>query len=354
MAVKRRNFEVFSISFLDCICCGFGAMLLLFVLTIGKNADLREIVIAQIQETISRLESQIRREEVTTGDIRDRIRVVDDQINTKSLTRETIKSDVSRLSEQLQIMLQEQASLQEELEKLIAQKKDIPKEDVPPPVPIPNTQRRQYLSGFNFEGKSMLFLVEASGGMLGNSVDEAIAYISKSDEEKRQSVKWRRVVRTVQWVIANLGADQAYQVVIFNTDARTVLPDTEGEWFDATDRENNTRVLRALAEVTPGGGANFERAFLAVREKFPLTETIVLITDSLPTLSDSIPVSGATDDRDRERMFRAALREVPRKTPVNTILFPMTGDPAAAFLFWQLADSTGGSLISPAPSWPDI
>jgi hypothetical protein len=31
----------------------------------------------------------------------------------------------------------------------------------------------------------------------------------------------------------------------------------------------------------------------------------------------------------------------------------MSGDPAAAFLFWQLADSSGGSLISPARGWPD-
>ena len=26
---KRREFEVFTLSFLDCICCGFGAIILL-------------------------------------------------------------------------------------------------------------------------------------------------------------------------------------------------------------------------------------------------------------------------------------------------------------------------------------
>ena len=353
MAVKRRSFEVFSLSFLDCICCGFGAMLLLFVLTVGRNADFREIVISQIQATISRLEADIVNETRVTGDIRERIRVVDDQIQAKSLTRETITSDVSRLTEQLQLMLLQQASLKDELERLIAQKKEIPKVEEPPPVPIPNVQRRQYLSGFNFEGKSMLFLVEASGGMLGNTVDEAIGYLGRADAEKLQSEKWRRVVRTVQWVVANLTPDQAYQVVIFNTDAVPLIEDSYDEWFDPSDRAGNIRVLKALGEVVPAGGANFERAFRTVREKFPLTETIVLITDSLPTLSDSIPISGATDDRDRERMFRAALRELPRKTPINTVLFPMSGDPAAAFLFWQLADSTGGSLISPSPGWPD-
>ena len=39
LAQKRRETEVFSLSFLDCICCGFGAVLLIFLLTIAKKTD---------------------------------------------------------------------------------------------------------------------------------------------------------------------------------------------------------------------------------------------------------------------------------------------------------------------------
>lgn len=35
--IKRRPIEVFSLSFLDCLCCGFGAILLLFILSIGSG-----------------------------------------------------------------------------------------------------------------------------------------------------------------------------------------------------------------------------------------------------------------------------------------------------------------------------
>ena len=31
MRRKRRNVEAFSLSFLDCICCGFGAIILLLL-----------------------------------------------------------------------------------------------------------------------------------------------------------------------------------------------------------------------------------------------------------------------------------------------------------------------------------
>ena len=33
MRLPRRSVEIFSLSFLDCICCGFGAIILLLVLT---------------------------------------------------------------------------------------------------------------------------------------------------------------------------------------------------------------------------------------------------------------------------------------------------------------------------------
>jgi hypothetical protein len=35
--IRRRQVQVFSLSFLDCICCGFGAIILIFVLTIDSH-----------------------------------------------------------------------------------------------------------------------------------------------------------------------------------------------------------------------------------------------------------------------------------------------------------------------------
>ena len=45
---KRRNIEAFSLSFLDCICCGFGAVVLLLVLS--KLNDPSLIITDQISE----------------------------------------------------------------------------------------------------------------------------------------------------------------------------------------------------------------------------------------------------------------------------------------------------------------
>jgi|TARA_B110000259_G_scaffold65330_1_gene76931 hypothetical protein len=46
------------------------------------------------------------------------------------------------------------------------------------------------------------------------------------------------------------------------------------------------------------------------------------------------------------------MKEFPRGVPLNTILFPMEGDPEAAALFWQTALDTDGAFIAPSRDWP--
>ena len=47
-----------------------------------------------------------------------------------------------------------------------------------------------------------------------------------------------------------------------------------------------------------------------------------------------------------------AVKALPDDTPVNTILFPMEGDPMAAAMFWKLAVDTKGSFLTPTSDWP--
>jgi len=54
----------------------------------------------------------------------------------------------------------------------------------------------------------------------------------------------------------------------------------------------------------------------------------------------------------RRRHFLAAVAKLPAGIPVNTILFPMEGDPEAAAFFWQFAMVTKGAFIAPSRDWP--
>ena len=59
MKTRRRDLEIFSLSFLDCICCGFGAIILLFVLSKFAEPIIIEEVREDLQSVIIRLEEEI-------------------------------------------------------------------------------------------------------------------------------------------------------------------------------------------------------------------------------------------------------------------------------------------------------
>jgi hypothetical protein len=351
--LKRRTVEVFSISFLDCISCGFGAVLLLFVITSGKKADITEkelgdlqTIAKQLEEEVTIEEQDVRRLEDTTADNISRIKSLED-------ARTEMEQKITNREEILALLMMEQSTLEDELKKRMDEKEEIPRVEDPPPIPIPNIERRQYLTGFKLDGDRVLFLIESSGGMLDDTVDAAINRLGDADYEKRQAPKWQRVIRSVVWMINSLPPGTKYQILHFAEEVLPILPDRDGEWLEPGDRDSSAEIMQRLDLLVPKGGANLERAFTVTRDFKYAADSIVLFVDGLPTLSDTYPGRGSVADRDRERMFRAADRKLPPRVPINTILFPMSGDPAAAMLYWELANKTRGALVSPARSWPD-
>jgi len=59
MRIRRRDIEIFSLSFLDVICCGFGAIILLFVLSKFAEPVIIEEVREDLQAEIVRLEEEL-------------------------------------------------------------------------------------------------------------------------------------------------------------------------------------------------------------------------------------------------------------------------------------------------------
>ena len=62
--IKRRQIEVFSLSFLDCLCCGFGAILLLFILSIGSgkagvDSEVDDAALQAMRAQLAKLEADV-------------------------------------------------------------------------------------------------------------------------------------------------------------------------------------------------------------------------------------------------------------------------------------------------------
>ena len=159
---------------------------------------------------------------------------------------------------------------------------------------------------------------------------------------------------TVDWLTTQLQSGNKFQVYSFSEDVHSVLEGTDGTWIDVSKADLD-RTVKELRTIVPDNGTSLYNAFKAVSEMDPLPDNIYLLTDGLPTQGKTTPpAAGGTRQGPAARIdfFNKAVKELPKRIPVNILLFPMDGDPDAAILFWQLALSTRGSFLSPSRDWP--
>jgi hypothetical protein len=189
--------------------------------------------------------------------------------------------------------------------------------------------------------------------MLDETVVNVIRLRNMPESRRLLSDKWRRTVATVDWLTAQIPAKSRFQVIAFNTRAWTVVPDSAGRWLDGSNPKALNDVVVQLRRTVPRDGTSLENAFAALNTLSPAPDNVFIITDGLPTQGASPPAVRKTIDGDgRLKLFERALDKYPQRVPLNVILMPMEGDPAAPSAFWALARRTNGAFLMPARDWP--
>jgi hypothetical protein len=220
------------------------------------------------------------------------------------------------------------------------------------PVGFRGDGQRQYLSGLKLGGDRTLILVDASASMLDELIVNIVRRKLTGAAARREAPKWVRAVRAAHWLVANLQANKRFQVYVFNTEAQPAIAGTDHQWLSTSDASQLTDTITALRDVAPEGGTNLHRALAVARRLNPTPDSIILLTDGLPTQGGPSARVNTISSDDRLKLFESAMAQLPPGIPVNTFLFPIEGDPAAAEAFWRLAIATQGSFITPSRSWP--
>lgn len=178
--MARRNktsMAQLGLSFLDCICCGFGAVILLFVLTMGAqtrqvqgvNESLNEI----LQKRLELLASlQARTDELQQENAAREIRIT--QIKEE---REKLAEQIAELVKKLQEAEAGREKLLTDLEQTrtmiaVRQKKiDVLQREDPDPVGLP------------VESTHLIFVIDTSGSMRDQRTSGVHEYVAQTIEE---------------------------------------------------------------------------------------------------------------------------------------------------------------------------
>ncbi len=360
MARKLRAVNAFSLSFLDIMSCGFGAVVLLFLIIkhqgdafvasptpdLSSEVNLLEEEVLEGQKDLVELRNiiaEVLREQVVAEGMARQIEesVADLRGEIKAEPSEVQGDDLAKLKAEVARMEQQKRALEKELKETASDARS-----------FIGDGDREYLTGMKIGGQRILILLDRSASMLDETIVNVIRKRNMDEATKRRSPKWRQALATVDWLTARLPRASSFQILGFNTGVEPVLPETAGRWLPVSDTELLNKAVQAAKALVPRDGTSLERAFQEIARLPQQPDNIYLITDGLPTQGMSAPRGSTISGGQRLRLFEDAVGRLPGNVPVNVILLPMEGDPMAASAMWQLAQITQGAFLAPSKDWP--
>ena len=362
---RRKSLSPFNLSFLDIMFCGFGAVVLLVLLINADTRRARKEHHEDLRAEVMRQELEVKAGKEHLVLLKNSFRETEDLFTKASGRSEEVLVLIKEVEKELADLKKQTLSRKEHVNKLQADLKSLDKENRRLGAELQADQEkgrkvrrfegegnRQYLTGLKLGGERVLLLMDVSASMLDRTIVNVIRRRNMDDKTKRTSPKWQQALDTAEWLIANLPPDSTLQVYGFNTEAFPVLPETAGKWIPVTDSITVGKMITALHEQVPGYGTSLVNGLKSAATMLQRPDNILLLTDGLPTQSAGKTKRGSVSGKQRVQFFEQAIKALPDNIPVNTILFPMEGDPMAAVLFWKLALDTEGSFLTPTSDWP--
>ncbi len=365
MARRKRPINVFNLAFLDVMACGFGAVILVFLIINHSTERNKAEVNVELLSEVERIEEQILEGDEYLVQVKNTVKILQQKNTATDGLADTVDENLQRIRVELARLDQDSLAAEDSINKLKLDLQAQEEERRRLEGGVEEGERkgenirsfigegnRQYLTGMQMGGQRVLILLDASASMLDETIVNVIRRRNMRTEQKLAARKWRRAVRTVDWLAAQIPPGSRFQIYTFNTAATPLIEGTRGRWLDAGDGSDLNLAVERLGHVVPEKGTSLYAAFQVINSLSPRPDNVFLLVDGLPTQGESIKKQGVVTGRQRERLFRRALRILPANIPVNVILFPMEGDPAAASEYWQLAQATSGSFLSPSRDWP--
>lgn len=159
----RRDIEGVSLSFLDCICCGFGAIVLLLVLSKTAEPFL-------LEETTENLEGLVRELEEQLFTIRGESRILNRELTTRTEQLSDVKDRIARLVAAITNIrgdfrdAQDQESLTSSLEeKLRRAQQEL--NEVQRRMAFTRGEEDNAVAGIPVDSEYVIFIIDTSGSM---------------------------------------------------------------------------------------------------------------------------------------------------------------------------------------------
>lgn len=224
---NRRGIEEFSVSFLDVICCGFGAIILLLIIT-------KTVQPVLLEESNINMQGQVAQRENALFEIRGQITELRRQVNDSQADLATNLDALAELQQQLAIILGEFDNLSESQQEVstenlkLASAKQSLTDEMQKLLGLDFKRDSGLVGGITVDSEYIIFVIDTSGSM--------------------QSVAWPQVVRKVSETLAIYPGVKGIQVM--NDMGDFMFARYAGRWIEDTPALRNS-IIQTLQTWAP-------------------------------------------------------------------------------------------------------
>lgn len=352
---KKRREEGFNLAFLDVMACGLGAVILILILVkFSANTDIPV-------EELERLQQELAASQQQATELEQSLQEEADSIALQAARLEDIEARIQQLlieQESVSQALQDEIAVIADLEDAIAAAGPLVADD---PLAIEGAGEESYLIGLKVQGERIGILLDMSASMTEEALIEVIKRKVGNDQVKQAGPKWQRTLRILNWLLARLPKNTELSVVAYNDTSKVLAASIDPEQNNAL-----SDIVTQASQLVPTQGTNLQQGLIKIAQTMPNMTDLYVITDGLPTYVEPNtgfnesracrPIKGkqATITGDcRVSVFGHSMRANPLPgVRTNVILLPLEGDPAGPAFYWSWVDSTRGTFIAPAGTWP--
>ena len=228
---RRRNIEAYSLSFLDCICCGFGAIILLLVL----SKIYEPVIIEKTQEDLESLIALLQQE---LFEIRGETAVINRDLEDVQQQTSTTKLRLARLQGDLNKVRGQYAATQEESETNLDEgslrsTKQRLTEEMRRLQPYYRRAEDDAVAGIPADSEYVIFIVDTSGSM--------------------QNFNWDRVIRKITETLDVY--PQVKGIQILNDNGNYMFQQYAGQWIPDTPGRRDA-IVRTMRTWRPFSDSN--------------------------------------------------------------------------------------------------
>ena len=295
-ALRRREIEQFSLSFLDVICCGFGAIVLLLIIT----KTMEPMV---LEESSIDLDGQVIAKREAVNEIRGETRVLKRQIADERNQLEQVLELLARVRRELSEILGQFATTTEQADKQAVEKnrlaaaKQSLSEEMTRLLGAGFTRQNNLIGGITVDSEYIIFVIDTSGSM--------------------QSYAWPHVIRKVGETLDIYPDVKGIQVM--NDMGDYMFPNYRGTWIPDSP-ERRRAITTRLATWTPYSNSSpVEGIEHAIRTFWSLDRKI-----SIYVFGDDFSTRDSIEEVvDRVDFMNAAGADGHRRVRIHGVGFPV-------------------------------